>query len=223
MRRASILATGRVAVAASLFVMTSATLVAAQDFTIQLSNGDGKTKTHFVSPKAVRTVSSYPIETDVIYRLDQRKIITLDHKSKTYREETLAEARERARKTHEEIIPPTATKIGPAETILGYATEKYALKADVVQTEMWVAPALAFPPAFREAAAAAMPRGLMAVAETAKNVHGIALKTVSRLPSKLTMPRTQGVTWTEVATAVDTNPIPPSTFEPPPGYRRVQR
>jgi hypothetical protein len=227
--------TCRLMVATALFVMTSATLVAAQDFTVQLSNADGKTKTHFVSAKAVRNVSSYPIETDVIYRLDQGEIMTLDHKAKTYTEETLAEARERASKTFEEIegtsprqairsrmnlASPVVTKIGPDEAILGYATAKYALKSHLVQAEMWVAPALAFPPGFREAAAAAaLPAGLTAAADATQHVQGVALKTVA----KLMLPMAKGITEIEVATAVDTKPIPASTFEPPSGYRRVQR
>jgi hypothetical protein len=57
-----------------------------------------KRRRNYVSRNAVRAVSSNPIDTDVIYRLDTGKIITVDNKQKTYSETTLAEARQQVQK-----------------------------------------------------------------------------------------------------------------------------
>jgi len=35
------------------------------------------------------------------------------------------------------------------------------------------------------------------------------------------MPMMKGATFTQTATSVEKAPIPPSTFEPPAGYRKV--
>src|SRR5262249_36578236 len=47
---------------------------------------DGKAATHYVSRIAVRNVSSSPVETDVIYRLDTGKMITLSHLGQVFKE-----------------------------------------------------------------------------------------------------------------------------------------
>jgi len=97
MKRTLICTAARItATTAALVIASAATW--AQDFTVQMKDQDGKTSTHYVSRNAVRDVSSAPVETDVIYRLDQGKIIKLNHQQKTYTETTLAEAREQAEK-----------------------------------------------------------------------------------------------------------------------------
>jgi hypothetical protein len=215
-------------------LITSALQVTAQDFTVRMKDQDGKIAVHYVSRNAVRNVASNPVETDVIYRLDSGKIITLNHQKKTYTELTLAQARERFEKAMSaqqaamrrlgmNVGTVSITKIGPGETIAGYATERYATKTPMTQGEVWIAPALEVPPAYYDIATthAAAQTGVMdqIVKEMReKRVKGYLLKTVGTA----NMPMMKGVTFTQVATSVEKGPIPPSTFEPPAGYRKVE-
>ena len=52
--------------------------------------------------------------------------------------------------------------------------------------------------------------------EAVKTINGMILKRVGTLAMN-------GMTTTEVATSVSTAPIPPSTFEPPSGYKKVPK
>jgi hypothetical protein len=215
-------------------LIASALPVTAQDFTVRMKDQDGKIAVHYVSRNAVRNVASNPVETDVIYCLDTGKIITLNHQKKTYTELTLAQARERfekamtaqqatMRRLGMNVGTVSITKIGPGETIAGYATERYATKTPMTQGEVWIAPALEVPPAYYDIATthAAAQMGVMdqIVKEMReKRVKGYLLKSVGTA----NMPMMKGVSFTQVTTSVEKGPIPKSTFEPPAGYRKVE-
>src|ERR1051326_351524 len=186
-----------------------------------MKEDDGKTSIYYVSKNAVRSVSSTPIDTDVIYRLDTGKIITVDNKQKTYSETTLAEARQQAQKNAPSAsdqaemrklgIDPgavTVMKIGPGETIAGYATEKYSARTPFSQAEIWVTPALEFPAGYYDmvtTSVAAGAGGLTSFFEAMKQqqVRGFLLKMVSALSN----PALKGITVTRVATSVDKAPV----------------
>ena len=217
-------------------LISSAQILEAQDFTVRMKDQDGKTAIHYVGRNAVRNVASNPIETDVIYHLDTGKIIRLNHQAKTYTETTLAEER---RKNIGAMSPERAaimqrlginaggtsvmvTKIGPGETIAGYATEKYSAKTPLTQGEVWVAPALEPPPGYYDmstsyAAAQMGSMGQIVKELRDKQVKGYLLK----MTGTANMPMMKGITFTQVAISVEKAPIPASMFEPPAGYRKV--
>lgn len=221
----------------AVILLASVRILSAQDFTVRMTDQDGKTAIHYVSRNAVRNVASNPIETDVIYRLDRGTIIRLNHQEKTYTEITLAEARQQGEKNAGTTNAQQAmmrrlgmtgggatsvTKIGPGETIAGYTTEKYAAKTPMSQGELWVAPTLDAPAAYYEmwssyAAAQMGSMGQIVKELREKQVKGFILK----MSGTGNMPMMKGVSFTQVATSVEKAPIPPSTFDPPAGYRKV--
>ena len=207
-------------------------ILGAQDFTVRMKDQDGKIAVHYVARNAVRNVSAYPIETDVIYRIDQGKIIRLNPKQKTYTEVTMAEEREIISTAHvkpqdQEMMhrmgldaPPTITNLGAGETIAGYATEKYSIKTPLVQGESWIAPELEVPAGYRDMTAASIAGqvpGIGQLFKAMRTAKGFVLKSASTS----SMPMMKGVVFTEIATSVEKGPIPPSTFEPPAGYTKV--
>lgn len=225
---------------AAVVLVLCAQIATAQNFTVHMNEGDGKTSTYYVSRNAVRTVSSSPIDTDVIYRLDTGKIVTVDNRQKTYSETTLTEARQQVQQHQNsaeaseeaEVMrglginagAVTVTKIGAGEAIAGYPTEKYSAKTPFSQGEIWVTPALEFPVGYYDmltASVAASVGGLTPFFEAMKKqqVRGFLLKMVSTMSN----PALKGITLARVATSVDKAAIPPSTFEPPAGYRKVAR
>jgi hypothetical protein len=224
------------AVAAALVIGSSA-LAAAQDFTVRMKTDDGKTATYYVSSRAVRDTSSVPVETDVIYRLDQNKRISLDNKNKTYSEITLAQLRDAMGRSGRSLTPEqqqmmgrfglsgptTVTKIGAGDTIAGYSTEKYAIKSAMMQAEWSVTQALQYPAAYCDFIAAflvpGMPDtgGLGAIVELGKTSKGFPLKRVGNIT---VTPGAKPLTVTVTATSVDKNPIPGSVFEAPAGYQQ---
>src|SRR5215813_10444379 len=122
--------------AVAILILSAAQIVSAQDFTVKMKDEDGKIiATHYVSRNAVRNVSTYPADTDIIYRLDKSTVITIDNKEKTYSEATLAEVRQMAARRENAMSPrekelihrmgygssASVTKIGAGETIAGYA------------------------------------------------------------------------------------------------------
>lgn len=223
---------------AAVVLVVSGQIAKAQDFTVRMNEGDGKTSIYYVSRNAVRSVESSPIDTDVIYRLDTGKIITVDNKQKTYSETTLAEARQQVQKNSGEAskdaeimrslgINPgavTVTKIGTGEPIAGYPTEKYSTKTAFSQGEIWVTPALEFPAGYYDMMTTSVTSGVPGLASffdamKKQQVRGFLLKMVGT-PSN---PALKGITITRVATSVEKGPIAASTFEPPQGYRKVAR
>jgi len=233
MKRRSI-ATIRTARIAAL-LLALAGILAAQDFTVRMKDQDGKTAIHYVSRNAVRNVASNPIDTDVIYRLDTGKIIRLDHKTKTYNETTLAEVRQQAEKNRGSMSEQqnvmrrlgmsgavTVTKVGPGETIAGYATERYSTKTPITQGEVWVAPALDAPAAYYDMSTSDAAAQLGSMGQIVKDLRAQQAKGfILKLTGTANMPMAKGISFTQVATSVEKGAIPPSTFEPPVGYRKV--
>ena len=235
MKQNSTFTAGQFPSAIAMIILVSS-MALAQDFTVHMKDQDGKAATHYVSRNAVRDVSSSPVETDVIYRLDKGTIITLNHKQKTYTEVTLAEARQQAEKKASNMNPmqqqmmahmgggaaPTVTKLGAGETIAGYPTEKYSIKAGIMQSQSWVTPALELPPGYFDMVIASVGSQVGGFSQFMKamktnQIKGYLLKSVGTS----SMPTMQPMTQTNVATSVEKGQIPPSTFEPPAGYRRA--
>ena len=105
--------------------------LSAQDFTVRMKDQDGKTAIHYVSRNAVRNVSSNPVETDVIYRLDRGTIIRLNHQDKTYTEITLAQARHHlAVVLHEEGTAPLILPATHGRCALTYPLRRNDRKID---------------------------------------------------------------------------------------------
>jgi hypothetical protein len=115
-------------------------------------------------------------------------------------------------------VAAKGTKVGPGATIAGYATEKYVLKTPAMETEISAAAALSLPSGYYEmsrASAGVFGRAPQS-SEALKTINEFILKRVGTMTMN-------NVTTTEVATPVDTAPIPSSTFEPPAGYKRVPK
>lgn len=217
-------------------VAASAQNLWAQDFTVRMKDQDGKTAVHYVSRNAVRNVSSNPVETDVIYRLDRSTIIRLNHQQKTYTEITLAQSRQQgdsnASRTNAQQAmmrrlgmtgggATSVTKIGPGETIAGYATEKYATKTPISQGEVWVAPALEAPAAYYDMSNSYTAAQMGSMGQIVKELREKQVKGFILKMGTGNMPMMKGISFAQVATSVEKAPIPPSTFDPPAGYRKV--
>jgi hypothetical protein len=230
---------GRLVMAVAAIPIISAQIASAQDFTVQMKDEAGKIiATHYVSRNAVRNVSSTPADSDMIYRLDTGTIITVNHKQKTYSEIVAADMRQLIEKKQSAMSPQqqelmrrfgyagaaSVTKIGPAETIAGYATEKYSAKTPMTQGEIWVAPALEVPPGYYDMltslAGAEVGMGQIFKEIKEKQIKGFLLKSVTTVT---TSPMMKGMPVSQVATSVEKGPIPASTFEPPAGYQKVAR
>jgi hypothetical protein len=209
----------------------SAFKLCAQDFTIRMKMDDGaEGTTYYVSPIAVRRTT--PGANDVIERMDRGTMIYLDHRGKTYKEGPVAQAKEAMAKGMTEMKdpqtmallhqmglddPPQLTKIGPAENIAGYPTEKYSLKTGMAQGELWITQALQFPTAYyRDFNLLSGVAGPFGDAGKIAEVHGVVLK------RRMTMTLGRGAKPTsETAVSVEKGAIPASMFEPPAGYRKV--
>ena len=234
MNRKSTSKAARLAMAFAAALIGSVQILPAQDFTVQMKDEEGRSiATHYISRNAVRNVSSKPVDSDIIYRLDTGKIITLNHKQKTYGEIAAAEMRQLIEKKQGSMSPEkqeamrrlgfggsaNVTKIGAGEAIAGYATEKYSAKAPMIQGEIWVAPALEVPPGYYDMMTSLVVAQIGGMGQVfkemrEKQIKGYLLKSVIVMSN----PMTKGATFTQVAASVDKSPIPPSTFAIPAGY-----
>ena len=227
-----------VQIAVAVIFSSSASTLGAQDLTIRMKMGDGaEGTTYYVSPAAIRKTT--PGATDVIDRIDRGTIIYLDHRSKTYKEGSAAQAREAISKGMAKLdseklagldpqkkailhqmgldTPAQLTKIGPGETICGYPTDKYSIKMGMAQGELWITQALQYPAAYyRDFNLLSGVGGPIGDAGKIADVHGIVLK---RLMTMTLGRSTNPVT--ETAVSVEMTPIPSSMFDPPAGYRKV--
>jgi len=214
----------------------------AQDLTLHQTTtssgkgGGGENKpaqaTTYFSRDAMRSSGeSY----DTIIRFSEGKMITIDHKKKTYTELSFQELQNKMDKMGEEmgknkeqmeamqkIMGQTAgqasvTKLGPGESIAGYTTEKYVIKGPM-EGEVWAAPDLKVPGAYYDAMKLRVPANPMfdmrKMYDEYKKINGMQMKTV------MTM-KMMGMssTTTTVVNSVDKAPIPPSTFQVPDGYK----
>lgn len=210
-------------------VLIATVRIVAQDFTIHMKMGDGSEgATYYVSSKAIRRTN--PGINDVIDRIDRGTIIYLDHRNKTYKEGSVAQAREVLAKHSEDLdpqkmamlhkigldSPPEVTKIGPGENIAGYPTEKYSIKTGMAEGELWITQSLQFPAAYYQdfnlLAGVHTPFGDMG---KIAQVHGVILKRSMR------MTLASGRVITEAAVSIDKGTIPASMFEPPAEYQNV--
>src|SRR5436305_15006372 len=92
MTQRSISKSNPLSLAAAALITLWPSLAAAQNYTVRMKAADGTISTTYVSPTAVRNTSA-ELGQDIINRLDRGTIIYLDHKNKTYREDTVAEGR----------------------------------------------------------------------------------------------------------------------------------
>jgi hypothetical protein len=220
----------RRALLATAVVAIASAATAAQEYTVKMNGANGPL-TIFVSPKAVRRTEP-GFHVDVIYRLSEGKIVYIDNEKKTYSEVSLDEARQHGAKATAEMSPQqkammsrmgvgaaaSVTRVGPGEPIAGFATEKYVMKTPAVETEILAAPALSVPDGYYDMTRASA--GALGAAsqsgEALKAIHGMILKRVGTVAMNK-------MTTSEVATSVDTAAIPPATFGPPAGYRKVPK
>jgi hypothetical protein len=219
------------AAAIAALAMVIAAPAAAQDYTVHMKTDDASTTT-YVSRNAIR-VTDTQFGTDLIYRLAEDKFIDVRHKDKAYQVATLAQIREANQKVSAQMDAeqkkamqrmgldtwPGITKLGAGETIAGYATERYVSRTPMMEVEVWAAPALKVPQAYYDIFSSGAGRtgafgSLARFGDAGRTVNGMILKRVVKMG---------GVTMTKVATAVDTAPIPASTFEPPAGYTMVRK
>src|SRR5712691_7019561 len=206
--------TSTAAMAVAAILIVSAQILPAQDFTVQMKDEDGRSiATHYISRNAVRNVSSEPVDSDMIYRLDSGKIITLNHKQKTYGEIAAAEMRQLIEKKQVSMSPEkqeamrrlgfgaaaTVTKIGAGETIAGYAPEKYSAKAPMIQAEIWVAPALEVPPGYYDLMTSLLVAQIGGMGQVFKEMKGKQIKGyLLKAVTVLSNPMMKGATFTQV-------------------------
>lgn len=216
-------------------------MLCAQDLTLVNTtdaNGRQVQTKQYISALGTRSTSGDGSE--VIVRLDQKKMYVVRPAQKTYSEMTFDEMQKMASSAASAMqnLPPeaaaqmqkmmggagsavTVTHVGPGETIAGYATEKYhVVLGGLMEGDIWAAPALVLPTVFYDAMKAAAPSTPMLdmkkVYEEYKKIKGIPLKSVST-----TKMMGREMTSTTVVTSVDKTPIPPATFDVPAGYRLV--
>jgi Domain of unknown function (DUF4412) len=231
---------------ASAVVTPAQTRLFEQDLTVHQSTtgsgmgmgsedkGQQKSATYFSGTSMKWTGA---VGTDMIVRYDQGKIITVDHKKKTYTEMTLDQLQQKineAAKTMNEnkeqmealrkvmgqsFGPISVTKEGPGETIAGYATEKYLVKGPM-EMQIWAAPDLKIPGAYYDIMKLNVPQNPLfdmgKMYEEMKKINGLGLKTIMTMN---VMGRS--MTTTTVVTDVQKGTIPASTFEVPAGYKAV--
>ncbi len=197
------------------------------------------TTTQYYSSKALRTSSSDG--QDSIIHFDTGKIVTIDHKQKTYTETTIEELSgmldklgaqsgadkekmEQMRKMMAQMGQQMAdsfsvTKEGPGEEIAGYATEKYLVKGPM-EMEISASPDLKIPALYYDVMKLRAQRNPMfdmsKLFEEMKKIDGMPLKTVSTMKMMNVEMKT-----TSVVTSVEKGTIPASTFEVPAGYKQV--
>jgi hypothetical protein len=196
--------------------------------------GGNTTTTNYISGNAIKHSSSDG--KDLIIRLDEGKLISIDNNKKTYSETTFQqmatmldklsgemgknpEQMEMMKKMMGQTAPISVTKQGAGESIAGYATEKYLITGPM-QMELWVAPELKAPPSFYDALRAQVPANPLfdigKMYDEMKKIGGIALK--SNMTIKV---MNMEIKTSTVVTSVVKGAIPASTFAIPAGYSPV--
>jgi len=174
---------------------------------------------------------------DMILRFDQEKMVALDHRKKTYSEITFEELQRKVEQAASQMSKAAnkdemeamrqmlggasgefkVTRLGPGETIAGYATVKYSMSFGPVGMELSVAPELKIPAAYYDALKLRVPPNPMfdmgKMYEEMKKIDGMTLKSVMQMKIM-----NMSMTTTTIVTSVDKGPIPASTFEVPAGY-----
>ncbi len=201
------------------------------------ANGKTTTSTSYFSGNATKRSSADG--QDSIVRFDQEKIVTVDHKKKTYSEITFQQLQDLLNKATAAMsqgteaqmaaikkmmggssAPLTVTKQGPGETIAGYATEKY-LVTGPIEMEIWAAPELKLPAAYYDAIKMRLPANpvldMGKMYDAFKQINGMAMKSVVKMKVM-----SMSITTATEVTSVQKGAIPPATFEVPAGYKLVQ-
>jgi len=212
----------------ALWVLAAvASAASAQDVTLRMQADAAGASTYYISRNAVRYTNAV-VNVDVIYRLDQNVVITLDGKSKTYRRVSLsappsATARPAAGNSAELFrqlgfdAAPTVTSLGPGGNIAGYATQKYLVATSGVRAEIWIAPSLEMPEAYYDANTRFKKSTMFDMTKFDQEIRKIK-GTVLKRSVTVTLAGT-GQKYTETTTVVDRNPIPPATFDIPAYYQ----
>lgn len=192
--------------------------------------------TNYFSRNAMKRTA--PDGNDTIIRVDEGKIITINHAQKTYStvsvkelsqvlEKTAAEEGENDKEQVEAMRKIMGammnsfkvTKIGPGEEIAGYRTEKYAVQG-MVEMEIWAAPELKVPDLYYEALKMSVPASpvmdVRKLYDEFKKIDGMTLKTVTTM-KMLNM----DVKTETVVTSVERTALPLSFFMVPEGYKQV--
>ncbi len=220
-------------------VVLAPAVLCAQDLTLKNTttvNGKETPGAQYISPMAARTAAGN--DSEVILRMDQKKLYVVNTRQKTYNEMTFDDMQKLAATATAamENMPPemkkmmggmmggdvTVTPQGAGETIAGYATQKYHVTmGSMMEIDIWAAPALTYPPVYYDGMKAAMPSNPMMdmkkLYEEMKKVKGVPLKQVTT-----TKMMGRSMTTTMVVTAVDKGPIPAGTFDVPAGFKLVQ-
>ena len=190
------------------------------------------TSTTYYSSKAIKFAGVDNRES--IVRLDDQKVITVDHEKKTYTETTFRELEETVARLGAEMeknkeqleamrkmMGPapdsfTVERIGAGEAIAGYQTVKYLVKGPF-EVEVWAAPELKLPSQYYDLMKMRMPRNPLFDAgkmyDEMKKISGMSLRSVMtvRMMGRETKTTTEAV-------SVESTSLPPSTFAVPAGY-----
>jgi hypothetical protein len=198
------------------------------------------TSTEYYSKNAMRTNQSDG--NDTIIQFDSQMIIAIDNNKKTYSEMTFAQLEQSLSKLGEQLgaqmgsnpeelkgvlkmmgITDTSlsvTKVGPGETIAGYATDKYVIKGPVEMAIM-AATDLKIPAAYYDVLKMRMPSipmlDLKKMFDEMKKIEGFPLKMVQRMKVM-----NMEMESTKVVTSIEKGAIPESVFEIPEGYTRIE-
>ncbi len=214
-----------------------------QDFTLHETTtssgsiGGGRTisSTNYFSRNAMKRTA--PDGNDTIIRIDEGRIITINHRTKTYSSATIQELNQMLEKTTAEVAENkeqleamrkmmgqmmnsfTVTKIGSGEPIAGFKTEKYAVRG-ILEMEIWAAPELKVPELYYDALKMSVrPNPIFdarKMYDEFKKINGMTMKTVAVMKMMEMDIRTE-----TVVTSVERTPIPASTFDIPAGYKQV--
>jgi hypothetical protein len=197
------------------------------------------TSTMYLSGNAMKHSSSDG--NDSIIRLDENKMILIDNNKKTYSEVTFQQLQEFMDKATAAMggandqqmeamrklmggrggadQPISVTKVGPGETIAGYATEKYLVKGPM-EMEVHAAPDLKIPAQYYDALKLRMPKNpffdMGKLMEEMKKMNGVPMKQITTI--KMMGMETKSTT---LVTSVDKGAIPKTTFDVPAGYKKV--
>jgi hypothetical protein len=204
--------------------------------TISGIGASDSTATEYFGKSAMRTRTEGG--DDSIIRFDEKKILTLDSRTRTYSEVTfdqlqamLDRAGEALEGHGEEMetlkkmmgladMAITVTEAGPGETIAGYPTAKYLLRGPM-EIEIHAATDLRIPPAYYDMMQLRAPDNplldMKKLIDQMKKIDGFPLKTVTTMKMMNMEMKT-----TRVVTSIEKGAIPAAVFEIPAGYRRVE-
>jgi hypothetical protein len=199
--------------------------------------GGTTTTTDYYSKNAMKMSSSDGKEH--IIRFDLEKIVSVDHKAKTYTEMTFPQMQETLNKVGasgganqqqleamRKIMGQVATSFtvtpeGPGEVIAGYPTEKYLIKGPM-DMEIWAAASLKIPTTYYDVLKLQMPSNPMfdmkGLYEQMKKISGIPLKSVTTVKMM-----NMESTTTKIVTSIEKGAVPDSVFETPAGYKLMPR